>query len=617
MQIKKVTSIISVVAISATGMVAATGAVNATEKPVNVNIIKQRVKPGESKTQNPADIAKKKKAATINTLVTNDKGELSLVKTRTENRKDTLNTIATMQQNPNSVAVGVDREIKLVDTLENKKVETKNQVTAKAANDQWYSLQWAASALNYDTLSTQTTGTGRKVAVVDTGVDTAHPDLTGNLLPGASFVAGSSAATDGNGHGTHIAGIIGAKRNNSIGIAGMMPTTKVVPVKVLDANGTGTVANVVNGIVWAAGQNVDAINLSLGMLGHDDVLHTAVQYANNRGVLVVVAGGNERTEGSPIEYPAAYNEVLAVSATNWLDGIAWFSNSNNYIDVAAPGDEVISTIPVSPYNSNSYDYKSGTSMAAPHVAALAAGLRQLKPDLTVGQLKTIITTTATDKGAAGIDNDYGHGFINPGAAVTLANNTVTTPRTIPPTPTIYPTNTTVTLDTPVLTRVGQVTRVYVNVRRNDNGAGIGGVKVELLVDVNEGKDGHDDRVLYTASNGVAYADFSVTRPLTFYASSSPVVGSSYGSDHVTGVRPVFKAVTSARIKKKKLALTLGDRTNRSVRVERKKKKKWVTFRRSTVANANKVKITTKGTYRVFVAGYSMMPSGYSNTFKKK
>ncbi|CAH1196301.1 hypothetical protein PAECIP111892_02206 [Paenibacillus auburnensis] len=243
------------------------------------------------------------------------------------------------------------------------------------------------------------------VAVVDTGVQASHPDLQGQLLTGYNAITNGSTPDDDVGHGTHVAGIIGALTNNEEGVAGISWYNKILPVKALDNSGAGTTYSVAEGIIWAADNGAKVINLSLGNYADSQFLHDAIKYAYDRDVVIVSASGNDNTERPG--YPAAYEEVLAVAATNSTGERASFSNYGEYIDVAAPGESIASTYP-----DNQYAALSGTSMASPHVAALAGLVRSLNPALTNKEVMELMTANAVDLGEAGHDKYYGWGQVD-------------------------------------------------------------------------------------------------------------------------------------------------------------------------------------------------------------
>jgi subtilisin family serine protease len=243
------------------------------------------------------------------------------------------------------------------------------------------------------------------VAVIDTGVDLQHSDLQGHLTEGYNVVNDTGSPADDVGHGTHVAGVIAALVNNQEGIAGMSWHNKIMPVKVLDNTGAGSTYDVARGIIWAVDHGAKVINLSLGNYAEAEFLHDAIRYAYERDVVLVAATGNDNT--SDPGYPAAYPEVLAVSATDAAQERAFFSNYGEYIDVVAPGVNIASTYP-----GNQYAALSGTSMASPHVAALAAMIRSVNPQLSSQEVTDIIRKTASDMGPQGKDDYFGYGQIN-------------------------------------------------------------------------------------------------------------------------------------------------------------------------------------------------------------
>jgi len=253
------------------------------------------------------------------------------------------------------------------------------------------------------------------IAVVDTGVDMLHPDLDSKIKSsGRDFVNNDFDATDDHGHGTMIAGIAAAETNNNEGIAGVTWNCKVLPVKVADESGLAYEDDVADGIRWAVDNGADVINLSLGSPEPTLLIRDAMKYAHDKNVVVVVAAGN--TAG-PVEYPAAYNAYcLAVSATDYNDLRTLWSSYGPEIDVAAPGDRILSTYPVNlsgPYIP--YAYGSGTSFSAPHVAGLAALIKSIKPGLKVEEIRKIIRYSADDVNASqfkGRDDYIGYGRIN-------------------------------------------------------------------------------------------------------------------------------------------------------------------------------------------------------------
>jgi len=253
------------------------------------------------------------------------------------------------------------------------------------------------------------------IAIIDTGVDLDHPDLQVNLLSGYDFVDDDAVPEDGEGHGTNVAGIAAAALNG-IRVAGVAPTAKLLPVRVLDDSGSGYISDIASGIVYAA-DRAQVLNLSLGSVSSSQTMLNAINYAvNTRGRLVVAAAGNCGDSyylyngcsdlNQPL-YPAAYSNVMAVAATTSSDARASFSSKGTYVDIAAPGSYIYNT-----YYGNSYTYESGTSQAAPHVAGLAALVWAKNPGYTAAQVWSRITSTAVDLGATGVDTSFGAGRID-------------------------------------------------------------------------------------------------------------------------------------------------------------------------------------------------------------
>jgi thermitase len=239
------------------------------------------------------------------------------------------------------------------------------------------------------------------IAVVDSGVDQNHPDI-GKISGQIDFVENDSIADDDSGHGTHVAGIAGALTGNGTGIAGACPSCRLLIAKVLPADGVGTLEDVIDGIIWSADNGAEVINLSLGHYGTSTAEEDAVNYAWNKGAVVAGAAGNDSTNQR--FYPAAYTNAIAVSATNQDDRLASFSNYGGWIDLAAPGVGVLSTVP------DDYGYVSGTSMATPHVSALA-GLISAQ-GYSASQIRNRMETTAADLGPNGKDVGFGYGRID-------------------------------------------------------------------------------------------------------------------------------------------------------------------------------------------------------------
>ena len=257
------------------------------------------------------------------------------------------------------------------------------------------------------------------IAVIDTGVDLKHPDLAGKIVAGRDIVDGDDEAMDGHYHGTHCAGIAAAMTNNKVGIAGFAPNVKIMPIRVLDNGGSGTSADVANGIIWAADHGAQVISMSLGGRGNPQVKKDAVDYALAKDSVLVAAMGNYG-DNSQI-FPAAQPGVLAVGATDSADKRASFSQYGKWISVTAPGVSILSTFPT--YNTSgkkNYGSISGTSMATPAAAGVVALIRSQFPEMNGVEVKAQLERGTDDLGEPGYDTYFGHGRINVAKALTPA-----------------------------------------------------------------------------------------------------------------------------------------------------------------------------------------------------
>jgi subtilisin family serine protease len=272
--------------------------------------------------------------------------------------------------------------------------------------------QWGLDAVGIGAAWTVTRGAGIVVAVVDTGVAPA-PDLAGRLLPGWNVIAGSDASADDNGHGTHVAGTIAEVEGNGLAESGVAPEASILPVKVLDAEGTGSDVDVAAGIVWAADHGARVINLSLGGGESSLVLADAVGYARRKAVVIVAAAGND---GGAVGVPARLAGVLAVGAIDVALVRAPFSAGGRELDLVAPGVAILQQTldGAGGYADRSF---SGTSMATPHVAGIAALVLAAGRANTPVGVARVLARTALDLGVAGKDTAYGAGLVRADAAL--------------------------------------------------------------------------------------------------------------------------------------------------------------------------------------------------------
>lgn len=283
-------------------------------------------------------------------------------------------------------------------------------------NDPKYGEQYVAEAIDAPTAWEQTLGSSDvTIALVDQGVQYDHPDLEANMSssPGRDFVNGDSDPYPENPseepHGTHVAGIAGARTGNEQGVSGVSNST-LLSARVLNSSGWGSVSDIADAVEWAVDQGADVINLSLGGGGRSQTMQNAVTYASSNGVLVVVAAGNSGS--NEVTYPAAYDECIAVSALDPDESFASYSNYGDAIELTAPGTNVVST-----WTGDGYDTASGTSMAAPVVSGVA-GLALAQYDLTNEELRTHLRNTAVDTGLP--ETKQGVGRVDAGAALTTS-----------------------------------------------------------------------------------------------------------------------------------------------------------------------------------------------------
>lgn len=271
---------------------------------------------------------------------------------------------------------------------------------------------WGLKLCNIPSLWRTVEGAGIRVAILDTGIAANHVDLSGSVLAAQDFTGSPTGYADGNGHGTHCAGIVAARQNNT-GVVGVAPKAGLLIGKVLDDKGSGTGRMIAAGIRWAIEQRADIISMSLGSQVPIKEVHEAIKAATAAGIFVICAAGNDAFNA--VDFPGAHPETIAVGSINSMQNISSFSSRGPEVDVAAPGEKITSCWPA-----NGYAELSGTSMATPFVVGVVALMlakhRLVEgntPVRTVEELREHLKNTCIDKGAVGEDDAFGFGLINP------------------------------------------------------------------------------------------------------------------------------------------------------------------------------------------------------------
>lgn len=285
---------------------------------------------------------------------------------------------------------------------------------------------WALQRLLFDEMWADTEGQGVRVAVVDTGVDDRNPQLSSAVADGKDFIGSGDGTDDRVGHGTKVAGIIAARPATGVGFTGIAPKATIIPIRQNDNRESGVVATLVQGIDYAIEQQADIINVSQGTtasLQPGSVLEQAVNRALAQDILVVASVGNGGASGEEkATYPASLDGVLGVAASDRNNERAPFSQPGDFVDVAAPGVDVVSTVPV-----GGHCVDHGTSFAAPYAAGVAALVRAKHPDWTHQEVTWHLERTA-ERVRPGRDDNIGWGVIDPVAAMTENTKPTGAPR---------------------------------------------------------------------------------------------------------------------------------------------------------------------------------------------
>ncbi|WP_299036761.1 S8 family serine peptidase [uncultured Pseudokineococcus sp.] len=396
-------------AATAVATVPAAAAVEALEEVLPEDVVEDLAAPAAAEVLDA--LVDPGEGAVVSVAVEGDDGSFAVERVAVE-ASDAAEVAQVLDELPSVEAAAVDSTMRAIGAVA-PPAATAGRATA-AATDPRRGEQWGLDALGAEALRAAAAPTAPVVAVVDTGVDGTHEDLAGVVLRGTDYVGAGDGWRDRNGHGTHVAGTVAALVGNGLGGQGVLGRVQVLPVRVLDATGTGYTSDIAEGVAWAADHGADVINLSLGGPESDRVLAAAVAHAVRRGVVVVAAMGNEGLRGSPTSYPAALPEVLGVTALERSLARAPYSSQGSHADLAAPGSGVLSTVP-----GNRYGGSSGTSMATPHVAAAAAALAAAVPTAAPAEISAALTSTAEDLGAPGRDVATGYGLVDPDEALAL------------------------------------------------------------------------------------------------------------------------------------------------------------------------------------------------------
>lgn len=318
----------------------------------------------------------------------------------------TKTAINNLKRNPDVLSVEYNKKVTLLENPKTKNVSAKSIKLTKQTES--YGIK---SVKAKEAWKKGITGKGVKVAILDTGVEYYHKDL--KIDGGISFVKEvledgtlSKGYDDFNGHGTHVAGIIGAK-NNNIGTVGVAPDSKLYAVKVLDGSGDGTIEDIVAGLDWCITHHMDVVNLSIGSPEGSPTYQAILKKAKEKGTIVVAASGNDNLkDNSGVDYPAKYPEVVGVAAVDKYNKHADFSSIGPEVNVAAPGVSILST-----YIDGKYEYMSGTSMATPYTTGVVALYKNAYPKAKVEDILKMLYANAVDVESKGFDNKTGRGLV--------------------------------------------------------------------------------------------------------------------------------------------------------------------------------------------------------------
>lgn len=291
-----------------------------------------------------------------------------------------------------------------------------------ASNDPYLGSAWHLSKIGANNAWDTSEGAGITVAILDTGVDPAHPDLKDRLIPGWNTYDRNSNSADVQGHGTAVAGSAAATTNNGVGVASVAGKARILPIRVTDSSGNGYYSTIVDGLIYAADNGARVANVSFGAAGSSSV-RSAAEYMKGKGGLVVISAGNNGID----EQLSQTTSLISVSATGSSDAITSWSSYGNFVSIAAPGSGIYST-----NKGGGYGSWNGTSFSSPITAGVIAQMMAVKPDLPNTQIESLLFSTALDLGAAGRDPYYGYGRVDAYKAVLAVASAASTQDTQAP-----------------------------------------------------------------------------------------------------------------------------------------------------------------------------------------
>jgi len=293
--------------------------------------------------------------------------------------------------------------------------------TSAVPTDPNFASQWHLATIQAPSAwNTSVGSSAQPIAIIDSGIDSTHPDLAPRVMAGWNFLSGNSDTHDQMGHGSAVAGSVAAATNNSIGVAGVTWANPIMPLVVVDPTGYASYSNIASAITYAADHGVRIMNISLGGTGASSALQSAVNYAWNKGAVIFSSAGNGA--GSTPYYPAACDNVVSVSSTEPNDTLSGFSNYGSWVDLAAPGDNILTTSA-----GGGYGGWSGTSFSSPIAAGVGALALAVRPSLSASALVALLEQNSDDIGTVGFDTSFGYGRVNAYKAVSAALSTTVNP----------------------------------------------------------------------------------------------------------------------------------------------------------------------------------------------